>query len=417
LVSRDHRHPELARRDAWAIAVVATLAMSVSYTDRQVVAAIATSVKAALDIDREQFGYMASAFSLAYLVAAPIAGALVDRVGARRGLTGALIAWTIVAAMQALVPSFGMLLALRIALGVAEAPSFPAAAQSVRRALPAGDRSAAFGLVFTGSSIGAAIAVLVAPPLDARFGWRVAFAATAVAGLLWLPLWLVVTRSFAARHALATPDASSKTPLDDAPPRVSLATNPAVLRAMFLVLASAPVVMFVLLWFPQYLVEIRHVDKGDTGRFLWLPPLMFDAGAVTFGALASRRDVRGQSIAPLVGAAAVLASTLALVPQAPGPWTVAILGGVAMAGGGALYALLTADMIARIHPAHASTAGGLTAAAQSLMYIVLNPIIGRYADRTHSFDAVLVTLGAITIPGALAWMVWPVRKRVAQALT
>jgi ACS family hexuronate transporter-like MFS transporter len=408
--------PVLARRHAWAIALVATLAMSVSYTDRQVVAAIATSVKGALHIDREHFGYLASAFSLAYLVMAPIAGAIVDRVGARRGLVGAVVAWSIVAAAQAIAPGFGVLFALRIALGVAEAPSFPAAAQSVRRALPVSDRSAAFGLVFTGSSIGAAIAGTVAPLLDAQFGWRAAFVATAAMGLLWLPLWSAVTSAPAARDALAKPDAAATT-TDDAPPRASLANNAAVLRALLLVLASAPTVMFVLLWFPQYLEEIRHVPKGGTSHFLWLPPLMFDVGALTFGALASRRDVHGRSIAPLVVTAALLASTLALVPCAPGPWTVAFFGGLSMAGGGALYALLTADMIARIHPAHVSTAGGLTAAAQSLTYIVLNPVIGHYADRTHSFDAVLVTLGAIVLPGALAWVAWPVRARRAPSLT
>ncbi|HEY5240650.1 MAG TPA: hypothetical protein VIJ22_04255, partial [Polyangiaceae bacterium] len=64
----------LSRRRAWLVAAVATLAMSVSYVDRQVVSAIATSVRRALDIDAEHFGYLAGAFSLAYLVAAPLAG-------------------------------------------------------------------------------------------------------------------------------------------------------------------------------------------------------------------------------------------------------------------------------------------------------------------------------------------------------
>ena len=63
--------PRLTRGRAWLVAVVATLAMSVSYVDRQVVSAIATSVRRALDVDAEHFGYLAAAFSLAYLVAAP----------------------------------------------------------------------------------------------------------------------------------------------------------------------------------------------------------------------------------------------------------------------------------------------------------------------------------------------------------
>src|SRR5579883_1777643 len=139
----------LSRGRAWSIAVVATLAMSVSYVDRQVVAAIATSVRAALGFDATHFGWLASAFSAAYMVAAPAAGVVLDRTGARRGLAVAIVAWSVVSAAHAFVPTFAVLFAMRLALGVAEAPSFPGAAQAVRRALPPRDRSAAFGVIFT----------------------------------------------------------------------------------------------------------------------------------------------------------------------------------------------------------------------------------------------------------------------------
>ena len=67
----------LSRGRAWLVAVVATLAMSVSYADRQVVAAVGASVRRSLQINAAQFGLMAGAFSLSYLVVAPLAGALV----------------------------------------------------------------------------------------------------------------------------------------------------------------------------------------------------------------------------------------------------------------------------------------------------------------------------------------------------
>ena len=72
--------------------------MSVSYIDRQTLAAIAPAVKADLGIDHTRYGWLVSAFSMAYLVGAPTAGALVDRVGARRGFALALAAWSLVAA-------------------------------------------------------------------------------------------------------------------------------------------------------------------------------------------------------------------------------------------------------------------------------------------------------------------------------
>src|SRR5262245_20525854 len=176
--------------------------MAVSYVDRQTLAVLAPTVTTALGISEQGYGWLVSAFSIAYLVGAPLAGRLVDRVGARHGLLGAVLLWSIVAALHALAPGFGILFALRIALGFAEAPSFPGAAQTVHRSLPPEERARGFGVLFTGSSFGAMIAPPLATFFEARWGWRVAFLVTAIAGLVWVPVWLAVAFAPASRRAL-----------------------------------------------------------------------------------------------------------------------------------------------------------------------------------------------------------------------
>jgi MFS transporter, ACS family, aldohexuronate transporter len=395
----------LSRGRAWLVAVFATLAMSVSYVDRQVMSAIGASVRKALELSAAQFGLLAAAFSMAYLVGAPLAGILVDRVGARRGLTAAIVTWSVVSALHALVPTFAALFVLRVLLGAAESPSFPAAAQTVRRALPEGDRSAAFGLLFTGSSLGAAIAAPLAISLDVAFGWRAAFLIASAVGMVWLPIWLLVTSPKSVRAVLATACAATV-----ARPR-GLLRDPAVHRAIVLVFASAPTTMFMYIWMPQYFELGRGVPKPSLPQYMWLPPLMADLGMVGFGALASRMDRRvglgvQRSHVELVLAAAAMATTLVLVPHVQETWPAVLVVGLAAAGAGGLYTLLTADMMSRIDPARVSAAGGLTAAAQSLVYIVLNPIVGRWIDVSHSYDGPLVMLGTVAIPGAIAWSVW-----------
>ena len=98
--------------------------------------------------------------------------------------------------------------------------------------------------------------------------------------------------------------------------------------------------------------------------------------------------------------------TLALgaLPLAHDPWAVMALCGVAMAGGGGLFAILTADMISAVGAPLAASAGGVTAAAQSLAYIVANPLIGR-GVRYIGYDAVVVLLALWLVPGFLLW-VW-----------
>jgi hypothetical protein len=95
------------------------------------------------------------------------------------------------------------------------------------------------------------------------------------------------------------------------------------------------------------------------------------------------------------------------------PWGSIAICSVALAGGGGLFALLTSDMLARVPPSAVSLAGGCTAAAQSLAYIVANPLIGRTVQRTGSYSTVLTALAIWTIPGCLAWLLWKPPPRVA----
>jgi hypothetical protein len=83
-----------------------------------------------------------------------------------------------------------------------------------------------------------------------------------------------------------------------------------------------------------------------------------------------------------------------------------LLAGLAMAGAGAGFALISADMLSRVHPHAVSAAGGVVVAAQSLAYIVAGPIIGASVASTESYTAILVALGAWVVPGAALWLLW-----------
>ncbi len=406
-----------ARSGGWAVAVVATLGMSVSYIDRQTLAAIAPTVRAALTIDHTQFGWLLSAFSMAYLVGAPAAGVVVDRLGARRGFAVAVVVWSIVAGAHALVTSFAMLFALRVLLGAAEAPSFPAAAQSIRRALPPARRSAAYGLLFTGSSVGAMIAAPLALSIEGSYGFRAAFLGTAVVGLAWIPVWLWISRGD--RIPATVVEEAPSTTDDSAPPRwIDVVRSAAVLRAVVAVVGSAPLLMFVLNFTPQYLVEHWHLPRLGTRWLLVVAPLMFDVGAVGFGWWASTREAgaRGRSgtgtgerdtHVDLFLVAAVMAAALVFAPLAPSPRIAVFIFGIAACGGGGIYVIATADMFRRVPLRSTSSAGGMTAAAQSLAHIVASPLVGMAIDRTHGYGIALVGLGLVVIPTSLAFALWP----------
>ena len=392
------------------VAIAATLTMTVSYIDRATLAVLAPSVTKALDISDQEYGWLTAAFSIAYLIATPLAGWWIDRAGARRGLVGSVLVWSTIAALHALAPGLGLLFALRIALGLAEGPSFPGAAQTMQRILPAADRARGFGVLFTGSSIGGMVVPPLASWLYGLAGWRVAFLGTAAIGLLWVPLWIAVTRRPDVRIQLDT--AGDSTLPAERATFGELVRSSIMIRALIAILAAAPIIGFLHAWGAKYLARTFDVEQTEVGHYLWLPPLLLDAGAIAFGDLASRqRRAPGAPPRALFAVAMLLAAMMALMPLASTPWQGMLLGGLAMAGGGALYTLVTSDMMSRMPAGSVSFAGGIMAGAQSLALILVNPLIGRAVEQTGSYDAVALVLGCWAIPGSLIWIAWRVPER------
>lgn len=396
-----------ARAQAWPVALVAALTMVVSYVDRSTLAVLAPTVTDALGISETEYGFLTSAFAIAYLVAVPVSGWWIDRIGARRGLLGSVMLWTTVAALHTVVPGFGVLFGLRILLGIAEGPGFPGAAQTMYRVLPPSDRSRGYSLLFTGSSLGSMIAPLLASWLFGLAGWRLAFLATAIAGLAWLPLWALVTRPEPVRAALDTHGG------DDGEARArwsDVARHPLMLRALFGVLAAAPVVGFGLGWSAKYLAKSFQVAQVDQGHYLWLPPLGIDVGAIVFGDLATRLPrAPGAPPRALWVAAMLLATTMAALPLTDGPWSAAAVMACALVGGGGMYTLVTADILSRTRARNVSLTGGILTAGQSIAMIVAGPLIGWSADAQGDYTHAAVACGGWAVPGALVWLAWPPR--------
>ena len=404
----------------WGLAVGATLTMAVSYFDRQALAALAPTIIPALGMTNEQFGFLGSAFALAYLLGSPLAGRTIDTIRPRRGLFWAVLVWSSVAALHALIPGYGILFALRIGLGLSESPSFPGAAKTIDSALPPSERARGFGLLFTGSSLGALAAPFFASALTERFGWRIAFLGTAVVGLLWIPMWLWLTRTKAARAALDPKPADAATRRRGLAPILEALRHPAVQRACVVVLATAPMVGFVLTMAPKYLADVEGVAQKDMGKYLWIPPVLFDIGSLGFGHLASAYAKRhgGEPSKLLFFGCGLLGSGLALMLVFPGPYQAVVICGVTLAGVGGLFAIFTSDKLSRVPLGLVSTAGGITAAAQSLAHIVALPLAGRAIDRTGGYHLPVVVLSLLVMPGVIIWLLWrppPLRDAVVPA--
>jgi MFS transporter, ACS family, hexuronate transporter len=397
----------LSRTEVWALAAVTTLAMSISYVDRQTLAVLAPTITKELRISDVAYGYMGSAFALAYMAGGPFAGVWIDRVGARRGLLGSLLGWSAIAALHALTPGVSALFALRVALGLAESPTFPAGAQTVQRGLPEGDRARGMSLLFVGMSLGGMLAPPIAIGLATRYGWRAAFLGTAALAAAWAPAWLVVTSRPRVRGAI---DAAAGGAHAVRPSMLSVAALPAVTRGLAGLLAIVPASAFAMAWEAKFYVRQFGLTQAGLTGYLVASAVAYDLGAVLFGDLAARLGKRrgdGEPPRALLAVGALLAAVgLVGLALAPSSHVAVVFFLASGAGRGAVVTLCNTDTLARVPRSAVSAAGGVIASAQALGAIIVNPFLGHAVQR-FGYAPALFVLAAWTVPGTIVWLLLP----------
>ena len=191
-VSKEERRSVLRQ---WAPAVSMTLLGLLSYVDRSVLAILSPTILADLHLSATQYGYAILVFSLCYMLANPIWGLWMDRAGLWIITLVAVLVWSAASGSHGLMTGFLGMCVARGILGFGEGATFPAGLKTVTETLPPEKRSFGLGIAYSGSSLGAALTPLIITPIAMRWGWRSAFAVTAVLGLVWIGLWFVLRAS------------------------------------------------------------------------------------------------------------------------------------------------------------------------------------------------------------------------------
>ena len=271
-----------ARR--WLAIGIFFLSSSINYLDRQSLATLAPLIRAEFHLSNADYGWILAAFSVTYAAAAPFAGLLIDRIGLNRGISLAIGLWSLAGISTGFTRGLAGLVACRAWLGLAEAGGIPAAGKAIHQYLAPEERALGNGLNQCAVFLGAILAPPVATWLAVRFDWRVAFVATGVLGLIWIPLWNRVARS----HKPARP--STIEPLSNS---LHLLRE----RRMwgFVIANALSMVTYSLWsnWTTLYLVEVNRLTLVQAAWFAWLPPLAAMMGGFAGGWLSFRWAKQG----------------------------------------------------------------------------------------------------------------------------
>jgi ACS family hexuronate transporter-like MFS transporter len=268
----------LRSRLSWLAIGIFILSTSLNYLDRQLLAAVAPTLRTEFHLNYAQYGQIQSVFNLAYSLVAPFAGWFVDMVGLNAGAGIAVAVWSMAGAATAMLRSFPGLLACRTILGAAEAASIPSTGKANALYLESHELALGTALNNVGLSLGSIGAPLMVAAMAPRYGWRSVFAVCGGLGLLWVPLWLFTSKRVPAH---LPEKRGTNTPMSE------LLIDR---RLWGLAIANALVMTVFALWTnwtTVYFVQARHMAQDQANQqFVWIPTVFGIAGGFVGGGVA-----------------------------------------------------------------------------------------------------------------------------------
>ncbi len=185
--------PTLSRSHlAFALGVIC-FANFLNYLDRQVVSALESEIRGAFNLSKPQFGTLWSAFTIGYMVFAPLVGYAAVRWRRTRIFALCVLIWSLATIGSGLATTQLELYASRFLIGVGEAGCLVIGPTLVVDLFSAQVRGRALSIFYLGLPLGGTAGYLVGGIVTEHFGgWRNAFIVAGAPGLVVALLLLLV---------------------------------------------------------------------------------------------------------------------------------------------------------------------------------------------------------------------------------
>ncbi|MGB7195151.1 MAG: MFS transporter [Collimonas pratensis] len=262
----------------WYGVITLFIVVAISYVDRINISVLITDPAFLnhIDIakgDRASQGFLATAFMLGYGISAfiltPFCAALF---GVRRSLIYGLIMWGVVTFMTPHFHGYGILLASRILLGVAEGPLFSLASSYIKAHFEGHENGKPNSFVNMGTGLGLALGYPIIGYMLVTFQWEMSFY---LVGLLNIALGIPLVLAFVHMPKMAA-YAERPSSLGDAVVRAKEIINGALKTRHLLLITILTSAALAYLWgssnwLPAYLKEARGFSIKEMGWLASLP--------------------------------------------------------------------------------------------------------------------------------------------------
>lgn len=401
------------------------LAAFVCYIDRVNISVAAIAMQERFGWSETTKGLVLSSFFLGYLLFQVPGGWLASRYGGKV-VMGVAVAWwslwTLLTPIAAAI-SLPVLYAARIAMGLGEAATFPAAYYLGSRWYPQSERSRFVAILLSGVPLGTVFALLTTGWIVTQWGWQSVFYIFGGFGFVVVALWFSFVHDSPSQHPRISGDerallatADDKQGAHGPTPWRALLSKPAVWALVFNHFCSNWILYVLLSWLPSYFRASQDMSLIDAGFFSAAPWLAMFA-MINVGAwLADAAIRRGASVTTTRKAFQVVGllgagGFLLLARDAAGPMMALLLMCSALGALGLTWAGFAPNHL-DIAPRHADVLMGLSNTAGTVPGVIGVAITGWLIDSTGSFDAPLVLAASVAAVGAIVWLLFATGKRV-----
>ena len=256
----------------------------INYMDRTNIAVAASAISSDLELGKVQMGIIFSAFAWTYSIMQIPGGMLVDALRIRILYPVILTAWSLATVVQGLANSVAELVGCRMAIGVFEAPSFPANNKIVTLWFPEQERASAIAVYTSGQFIGLAFLMPVLAVIQHYFGWRGLFYISGAIGIIWAIIWYLVYREPESAENETSSEKRSERQAAFSFKNLKIAFSSPKLWGVYIgQFCLGGTQIFFLTWFPTYLAEARGLSILKTGAIASIPYLAAFSGVLLSG--------------------------------------------------------------------------------------------------------------------------------------
>ena len=397
----------------WGAVVLLCAAMIIGYVHR-------VDLSSALPLMSEEFawsatqgGQVSAAFFWIYFMLQIPAGLAADRWGVRFVYWVGFLIWCFATAASALTVSLGMLIGLRLLLGLGQSILTPAGMRYIRLSFDEEQRGSAVGIFMAGTKIGPALGFVISAYLLDAFGWRGMFAVLGLVALIWLvPFFLRIRKDDPA----AQPARGDDTAAGGSVSTRAILRSPVIWGTVLGTFCYMYFVYYCMTWMPSYFKQQYGMSIKEQGWY----------SAVAFGGMAVVIVLAGRAADALIQrgydavnvrkgftiAGFLCASTQTIAAFTDSVPVMLFFAVFSLCGLGLMTANYWALTQTLIPGGRIAMVVGIQNMASNFAGAVAPWITGWLVDRTGSFDAPIQTV-AVWLAIGMASYLFLVRRKYA----